>query len=127
MEGRGYTLIDFACPRRISNNLDLVVRLTEYVRRNFYAIVPGVPSTCELYLLASGHAHNPGDVPLLGLYTPPELIERLPDSAHMIEAVSGWCAALTDVALDAMVLETSAATWADLQQFRVHPIPHDTP
>jgi hypothetical protein len=88
MADRAYTLIDFTLPSVLSPDRDRIVRFIEYVRVNFDRIVNGLPPGCEVDLLASGHAHNAGFVPLLGLWAPPAVLDRVPDPLQMIHEVS---------------------------------------
>lgn len=118
---RGYTLIDLAYPRRPGVDEDSLVRFMEYVRQHFREIVPGVPAECEVDLLASGHAHNIGLMPLLGLYAPRDVLARIPDFGGMIAAVERWSEALSDEQFWEIVRATEAPTWAALQAMGVHP------
>jgi hypothetical protein len=121
IEPRSYTLIDFTWPSSLDGDYDLVVRFTEYIRANFRTIVPGVPEACELDMLASGHAQNPGILPLLGLYSPPDVIERLPNWQVLIATVDRWCAALSDSDLQSILSRTNAPTWSELKELGTYP------
>jgi len=93
----------------------------EYTRANFDRIVIGVPTGCQVDLLACGHAHNQGLVPLLGLWTPPATHDQLPDLFQMIEKVSNWCAGLSEEDVNAIVTTTTAPTWEELLHMRIYP------
>jgi hypothetical protein len=121
MADRGYTLIDFAPPSGLWPDRDRVVRFMEYVRANFERIVKGVPAGCEIDLFASGHAHNPGLVPLLGLWAPDALLDRVPRPDRMIEEVSDWCSGLPRDEVETNVATSVAPTWDELVRTRVHP------
>ena len=121
MGRRGYTLIDFAYPRRTGAGWDEIVRFMEYVRRHFHAIVPGVPSDSEADLIAGGSAHNPGLLPFLGLHSPPHALAAEPRFWNMIEAVGAWEKSLSDEQFWAIVHDTDAPTWVELQAMEVHP------
>src|SRR6476620_6620946 len=54
MGERGYMLVEVPVESRLWPDLDLIVRVVEYVRRNFRSIVPELPSECEVDLLAAG-------------------------------------------------------------------------
>ena len=126
MGKRGYTLIDFAYPRRTGAGWDEIVRFMEYVRRHFHAIVPGVATDSEVDLFAGGSAHNPGLLPFLGLHSPPHALSGEPRFWDMIEAVASWERSLSDEQFWAIVRETDAPTWAELQLVGVHPPrPHE--
>jgi len=125
MSDRGYTLIDFAPPSDLWPDRDRVVRFMEYVRANFDNIVKGVPAGCEVDLFASGHAHKPGLVPLLGLWAPTALLDDVPHPDRMIDEVSAWCSGLSRAEVETIVASTLAPTWEELVRMRVHPARHD--
>jgi hypothetical protein len=121
MADRAYTLIDFTPPTVLWSDRDRVVRFVEYVRANFDRIVDGLPPGCEVDLLASGHAHNVGLLPLLGLWAPPGVLDRVPDPLQMIHEVSEWCAGLATDEVDTIAATTDAPSWEELVHVRVHP------
>ena len=121
MADRGYTLIDFDPPPGLWPDRDRVVRFMEYVRANFDRIVGGVPPGCEVDLFASGHAHNAGLVPLLGLWAPPAVLGRVPDPNRLTGEVSAWCSRLPAGEVEAIVAATAAPTWEELVRANVHP------
>lgn len=121
MSDHGYILIDFTPPPGLWPDRDRVVRFTAYVRGNFGRIVSGVPAGCELDLFASGHAHNPGAVPLLGLWTPTVAPGPVPDADRMIEEVSRWCSGLSEADVENIVATTAAPTWEELVRTDVYP------
>ena len=118
---RDYTLLDNSNQHHRLHDPDLVVRFMEYVRQNFRTILPDVPAGCEFDLLASGTAHNPGLVPLLAFYTPPDFIQEVPNPLELNDRVWKWCAALSDEEVRSIAESTDAPTWAELQTMRVYP------
>jgi hypothetical protein len=121
MPDRGYTLIDVTPPPGLWPDRDRVVRFMEHVRANFHCIVQGVPPECELDLLASGHAHNPGLLPLLALWTPDASLDRLPHPDRMTVQVTNWCSSLPPHEVERIVATTAAPTWEELVCLGVHP------
>jgi len=121
MNTRSYTFLDFPIPESFWLDWDIVVRLKEHVRQNFRSIVPEIPAACELDLMASGTSHNPGLLPLLGLYTPADWIERLPDSSATFDALCEWSKTKSEDELRTIALATDAPTWKELQRLRVYP------
>jgi hypothetical protein len=121
MAERGYSLIDFTPPPGLWPDRDRVVRFMEYVRANFDRIVTGVPAGCEVDLFASGHAHNAGLMPLLGLWAPDDVWELVPPPDRMIDEVSSWCAGLPPEGVESVVATTVAPTWDELVRVGVHP------
>ena len=121
MPHRGYTLIDFTPPPGLCPDRDRVVRFMEYVRANFHRIVHDLPAGCEADLLASGHAHNPGLLPLLGLWTPDASLNRLPHPNRIIAQITDWCSSLPPLEVDRIVATTVAPTWEELVRLGVHP------
>lgn len=122
MSGRGYMLVDFTCSTHLYPDQDLVVRFTEYVRQNIHSLVPGLPETTEPDLMASGHAHNPGLLPLLGLYFPPQVPESaIPEFQFVIRTVDEWCASLSENEARQIALMTEAPTWEELIRMGRHP------
>jgi hypothetical protein len=121
MADREYTLIDFTPPSGLGPDRDRVVRLKEYVRANFDCIVKGVPAGSEVDLFADGHAHNPGLVPLIGIWAPVSVLDQMPDPFQMTDLVSEWCSGLRPDEVDAIVSTTAAPTWEELVRIRVHP------
>jgi hypothetical protein len=122
MADRGYTLIDFTVPQGVWPDRDRVVRFMEYVRANFRQIVSSVPAGCEIDLFASGHAHNPGLVPLLGLWAPAAMLNGVPPPEGMIDEVNVWCSGLSRDEVEAVVAGTIAPTWKELVRAGVHPV-----
>ena len=118
---RGYTLIDFAYPRRSGLDEDSLVRFMEHVRQHFHEFVPGVPAECEVDLFASGSAHNVGLFPFLGVHSPRHVQAAEPHFDDMIESVSKWSDSLSDEQFWEIVRATDAPTWAALQAMGVHP------
>ncbi|MEM8865666.1 MAG: hypothetical protein AAGF31_09015 [Planctomycetota bacterium] len=118
--GRDYTVIDFTSPRSITN-LDEEVNFIEYVRKNFTNLVAGIPPEHELLLIAGGHAHNPGLVPLLVLWAPLSERSGLPHRFEMIETVDKWCDELTFDEVRRILNSTYAPTWEQLQDVRRYP------
>jgi hypothetical protein len=121
MYERGYTLIDFTPPSCLSSDRDRVVRFKEYVRANFDCIVKGVPAGCEVDLFASGHANNPGLVPLIGIWAPACVLDRMPDPFRMVELVDEWCSNLQPDEVETIVATTAAPMWEELVRVGVHP------
>jgi hypothetical protein len=119
LAARGYELIDFARPKGLDRDREL--RFMEYVRANLSHIVSGVPAGCEVDLFAGGHPHNVGLVPLLGLWAPAALRDRVPNPFRMLEEVSAWCSGLSAAEVDRIVAATEAPTWKELVRIRVHP------
>ncbi len=117
----GYTLIDFSLRPVLSGDRDRAVRFMEHVRANSQRIVPGVPAACELDLFVSGHAHNVGPMPLLGLFAPASVIDHVPDPDLMTNTVSTWCEALPEAEIQSIATITEAPGWEELQRLRVHP------
>jgi len=121
MGDRGYSLIDFEVPDWIWENRNDVVRFLEYVRQNFHQILPAVPKECEVDIFAGGTAHSTGLSPLLGFWTPDQVINDVPNPFQLIEDVSGWCKRLSRDEIEMIIATTDAPTWAELQRIRVHP------
>ena len=121
MLSRKYTLIDFTPPTGLWPDRDRVIRFMEYVRANLCRIVGELPMGYEVDVLASGHAHNPGVVPLLGLWVPTAMLNQVPDPFQMISQVSEWCSLLSTDDVETIVATTAAPTWEELVRFRVHP------
>ncbi len=91
MTNRGYTLLDFSIPQLIGNDLDRIVGFLEYVRTHFHELVPCIPSSCELDLIAGETAHNSGPFPLLVLFVPEADINSLPHPFAMIDTLGLEC------------------------------------
>ena len=91
MTNRGYTLLDFSIPQLIGNDLDRIVGFLEYVRTHFHELVPCIPSSCELDLIAGETAHNSGPFPLLVLFVPEADINSLPHPFARIDTLGLEC------------------------------------
>lgn len=121
MTTRGYTLIDVPVFQRLWPDLDLIVAVHEHVRLLLPTLEPLIPSECELDLIAGGTSHNQGRIPLLGLYTPPHVIELLPGIGHLNEVVQAWCDSQSEEELRAIGQASVAPTWNELLALRVYP------
>lgn len=121
MAERGYTLIDFAAPPELWKDWNRVVRFKEYVRANLESLVQGIPKGCEVDLFASGHPLNPGLLPLVGLWAPPELLDQVPDMMRMIDEIDDWCAGLSAEEVNAIIAKTNAPTWEELVRIGKYP------
>lgn len=125
MADRGYTLVDFTPPPGLLADCDSVIRFMEYARANFYRIVNDVPAGCEVDLLASGHAHNSGLVPLLGLWAPAASLDDVPNSDRMTAEITEWSSGLSRDEVETIVASTTAPTWEELMHIGVYPFRRD--
>ncbi len=121
---RDYTVIDFTPPRFVSGDIDREVNFMEFVRTNFAKLVEGVPAEGELYLVAGGHAHNIGLVPLLVLWLPHDKRASLPDWFEMIDSIDRRCAALSPDEVRTILNTTYAPTWKQLLHVGKYPYPY---
>lgn len=122
--GRDYSVIDFTPPLTVAADCDRELNLMEYVRKNFREIVKGLPPESELYLVAGGHAHNKGLIPLLVLWVPPALRDNLPDWFDIVNTVNRWCEALTPDELQRILNTTYSPTWSQLLNVGKYPPPY---
>lgn len=122
--GRDYTVVDFTPPLAVAADCDREINFTEYVRKHFRTIVPGFPLESELYLVAGGHAHNVGLVPLLVLWVPPAMRDGLPEWFDMIATVDRWCEKLTTDEIQRILKSTYSPTWNQLLNVGKYPGPY---
>ncbi len=121
MKERGYTLLDFTLPPSLGPDRDRIVRFMEYVRSNLDRLVQDIPAGLQVDLFASGHAHNTGIAPLIGLWAPPGLHDQVPDPFQIIEKVSAWGASLAEAEVNKIVANTTAPTWEELVRIGMYP------
>ena len=128
MAQRGYMLLDVPVYERLWPDQDLIVGVMEPLRSILHSLDPSIPSLCELDLIAGGTAHDPPGrlVPLLGLYTPPQVpTEAVPDWRHLNRVIESWCQGLSDQELEHLGRASGAPSWAALQALGAHPARSD--
>ena len=115
---RSYSLFD--TPLDLNASFDELIRNYELVRCNAKQIAPFLTSNCEFDVLASGSAHNPGKIPVLGLHCSDDTLTY--DIDQIQKAIDTWFKTKSTDAVRQMKDELIAPTWKDLELIGSHPV-----
>ena len=114
MMTHGYSLI--STPLDLHASREELVRIYEFVRRDIYHIVPFLPKTAEVDLIAGGTSHNLGPVPLLGIHFEHGdalCLDRI-DLCKIQDAIDRWFDEQDPDILEQNLADIRFPTWAHL-------------
>ena len=114
------TPLDIALPGEIALDWDDVVRCYDYARCRFPSRLPEGYEGLTFTLIAGGHAHNPGLVPMVLVSgTAPRFVTS--DDCTTLRSLWDAWAARVDWRAAIETMRPTTPTWGRLQELGAHP------
>lgn len=116
---RGYFLL--MTPLDLHASTESLIRNYVMVIENSAKILPNLPPECAIELFAGGTPHNSREIPLLGLHTPPDSRQLLPDPMIVQDWIDQWFSNTSRDTIHGLLEETTIPSWAAIMEHGPYP------